>query len=361
MCLGPGRHHRRKKAHERGAVGAPTAAAPGLAGRRGPARRTDHARRAPCAADAAPRRRSATAADRPGADDDDVDRLLLAFEELVSNGLRHGGGPVQRGRDHRRLRVAAGGQRRGGGRAAGPGRRPGCRPRRTGPVPGRAALRRPRLDRRGRRPQGRVGPRGLHRRGSPVAPSRSTPAAGPGPQPPVASPSAPGAERSRNVAARAGTDRASLVPDRTPPAQRRRRRRRPVVTLGLAWLASAVNASNNERLLAQQVDQVATLLEHPGGGDPDADGRCRPGGRRRRTVGPARSRTSPTATVGRSGMSLSLWRVDRGPGRAAGPARPRAAAAGRRPDVVPRRPAADRSAGGRRHPRGTPSPGWPTP
>jgi anti-sigma regulatory factor (Ser/Thr protein kinase) len=29
-----------------------------------------------------------------GADDDDVDRLLLAFEELVSNGLRHGGGPV---------------------------------------------------------------------------------------------------------------------------------------------------------------------------------------------------------------------------------------------------------------------------
>src|SRR4051794_537319 len=30
-----------------------------------------------------------------GASDDDVDRLLLAFEELVSNGLRHGGGPVR--------------------------------------------------------------------------------------------------------------------------------------------------------------------------------------------------------------------------------------------------------------------------
>src|SRR4051794_41789893 len=29
----------------------------------------------------------------PGAADDDLDRLLLAFEELVSNGLRHGGGP----------------------------------------------------------------------------------------------------------------------------------------------------------------------------------------------------------------------------------------------------------------------------
>jgi serine phosphatase RsbU (regulator of sigma subunit) len=30
----------------------------------------------------------------PGAGDDDVDRLLLAFEELVSNGLRHGRGPI---------------------------------------------------------------------------------------------------------------------------------------------------------------------------------------------------------------------------------------------------------------------------
>jgi anti-sigma regulatory factor (Ser/Thr protein kinase) len=30
-----------------------------------------------------------------GADLDDVDRLLLAFEELASNGLRHGGPPVQ--------------------------------------------------------------------------------------------------------------------------------------------------------------------------------------------------------------------------------------------------------------------------
>jgi anti-sigma regulatory factor (Ser/Thr protein kinase) len=30
----------------------------------------------------------------PGADSDDVDRLLLAFEELASNGLRHGGAPV---------------------------------------------------------------------------------------------------------------------------------------------------------------------------------------------------------------------------------------------------------------------------
>jgi serine phosphatase RsbU (regulator of sigma subunit) len=33
-----------------------------------------------------------------------------------------------------------------------------------------------------------------------------------------------------------------------------------ILTLGLAWAASAVNSNNNERLLAQQVDQVATLL-----------------------------------------------------------------------------------------------------
>lgn len=30
----------------------------------------------------------------PGADEDDVERLLLAFEELTSNGLRHGHSPV---------------------------------------------------------------------------------------------------------------------------------------------------------------------------------------------------------------------------------------------------------------------------
>src|SRR3954451_1989644 len=40
--------------------------------------------------------RELNAHDRPaGASDDDVDRLLLAFEELVSNALRHGGAPVR--------------------------------------------------------------------------------------------------------------------------------------------------------------------------------------------------------------------------------------------------------------------------
>jgi len=41
-------------------------------------------------------RRSLTAEPPPqGADADDVDRLLLTFEELASNGLRHSGAPVQ--------------------------------------------------------------------------------------------------------------------------------------------------------------------------------------------------------------------------------------------------------------------------
>lgn len=31
----------------------------------------------------------------PGAAEEDLERLLLVFEELVSNGLRHGGAPVQ--------------------------------------------------------------------------------------------------------------------------------------------------------------------------------------------------------------------------------------------------------------------------
>jgi len=34
-------------------------------------------------------------ADGPPADDEDVERLLLAFEELSSNGFRHGGPPVE--------------------------------------------------------------------------------------------------------------------------------------------------------------------------------------------------------------------------------------------------------------------------
>jgi anti-sigma regulatory factor (Ser/Thr protein kinase) len=41
------------------------------------------------------RARSMPEAMPTGADEDDLDRLLLAFEEIASNGLRHGGAPVQ--------------------------------------------------------------------------------------------------------------------------------------------------------------------------------------------------------------------------------------------------------------------------
>lgn len=49
-------------------------------------------------------RRAAAGDRRPAdADSDDIDRLLLAFEELASNGLRHGKSPV-------RVQVTAGGR-----------------------------------------------------------------------------------------------------------------------------------------------------------------------------------------------------------------------------------------------------------
>src|SRR4051794_10614151 len=72
----------------------------------------------------------------PGAADDDLDRLLLAFEELVSNGLRHGGGPVHV------VVTAAGSRWVGGGRGAargvppGPARGRGAAPGGRGRVPG---------------------------------------------------------------------------------------------------------------------------------------------------------------------------------------------------------------------------------
>jgi serine phosphatase RsbU (regulator of sigma subunit)/anti-sigma regulatory factor (Ser/Thr protein kinase) len=242
-----------------------------------------------------------------GADDDDVDRLLLAFEELVSNGLRHGGGPVS---------VAV--------TTAGPGwllevtDAAGDAP----PVPA--------VDR-----DAALGGLGLYlvaqisgahgwtaeddgrkvvwarvdftgeAAPSPVAIDAP---AGPGPQPPVVSLSRPEPSGSRKVAARAGTDRRAWF--RTAP------RRLSVVvtavvlliTLALAWLASAVNASNTERLLAQQVAQASTLLStqvaviqtqmaDAGQVAEQTDGRPNP------------FTNFATATVGGSGMSLSLWRI----------------------------------------------------
>jgi serine phosphatase RsbU (regulator of sigma subunit) len=76
----------------------------------------------------------------------------------------------------------------------------------------------------------------------------------------------------------------------------------------LAWLASAVNANNNHRLLTQQVDQVATLLStqvaviqtqmaDAGQVATATDGR------------PGPFTSFAAATVASPAMSLSLWRV----------------------------------------------------
>ena len=46
----------------------------------------------------------------PRATDDDVERLLLAVEELVSNGLRHGRGPVEAAVTTAEERLAARGE-----------------------------------------------------------------------------------------------------------------------------------------------------------------------------------------------------------------------------------------------------------
>jgi serine phosphatase RsbU (regulator of sigma subunit) len=80
------------------------------------------------------------------------------------------------------------------------------------------------------------------------------------------------------------------------------------LTMVLAWLASAVNANNDQRLLAQQIDQVATLLSTQvaviqtqmadAGQVADATN-GRPGPFTRFAA----------ATVAAPGMSLSLWRV----------------------------------------------------
>ena len=157
--------------------------------------------------------------------------------------------------------------------------------------------------------------------------------------------------------------------DRGRPCRRRRgpRRRAPrrfsvvvtavvlVLTLGLAWLASVVNARNSERLLHQQVVQVSTLLPPSWRA---ARSRCPTPGRwrSRPTASPARSRGSPTRRCPASGVSLSLWRVSGEPGPAAGAARSRAAAARRRPGVVLPDPEADRRAHHRRHPPGAGAP-----
>ena len=251
-----------------------------------------------------------------GADADDLDRLLLAFEELVSNGLRHGGGPVG-------VVVTAAGSAWLVEVSDAAGDAP--------PVPavGRDAA---------------LGGLGLYLVAQLAGAHGWTPEDGgrkvvwarvdftgeAAPSlvpPPVPAPRAsrrlpsPEAALSRPAPANGRTSGVRSVPGERPAAARPRRRRTTprrlaifvaavvlVITLTLAWLASAVNASNNERLLSQQVDQVATLLStqiavlQTQMSDAAqvalaADGR------------PGPFTDFAAATVPSPEMSLSLWRV----------------------------------------------------
>ena len=204
-----------------------------------------------------------------GADADDLDRLLLAFEELVSNGLRHGGSPV-------RVVVTAAGSAWLVEVSDAAGDSP--------PVPavGRDAA---------------LGGLGLYlvaqlsgahgwaaeNDGRKVVWARVdfTGEAAPALVPPGDSgrQMAPRAQSPEIVPSGAdATERVRPTRGRTQPGDRRAgtHPRKPrttprrlgaivvavvlLITLALAWLASAVNSSNNERLLRKQVDQVATLL-----------------------------------------------------------------------------------------------------
>ena len=218
----------------------------------------------------------ATIADvgRPaGAQDDDVDRLLLAFEELVSNGLRHGGSPV-------RVVVTA----TGSGWLVEVSDAAGDSP----PVPavGRDAA---------------LGGLGLYlvaqlsaahgwaavdggrkvvwARVDVPGPAAPLPAAEATPSTPDRAPRAvsPGVvvadpAGERVTGARTGTAGRRPGAPAADAAHPKRVRTAPrrlgiavaavvlLITVALAWLASAVNATNNEKLLDQQVAQAATLL-----------------------------------------------------------------------------------------------------
>jgi serine phosphatase RsbU (regulator of sigma subunit)/anti-sigma regulatory factor (Ser/Thr protein kinase) len=239
----------------------------------------------------------------PGAASDDVDRLLLAFEELVSNALRHGRGPVRA-----EVTTTASGWLLEVSDAAGE----------SPPVPAvdrdaalgglglylvaqLSAAHGWTVDDEGRKVVwARVDVEGAVGDGP-----RARPAPG-GPRSLPASATVPAQERDPGPAAE--------------PGRRRRTRRAPrrfsvVVTavvlalaIGLSWLASVVNARNSERLLHQQVVQVSTLLttqlaiiqtQMSDAGQVAVATGGQPGPFTR----------FANATVAAPGMSLSLWRV----------------------------------------------------
>ncbi|TYP88923.1 ATP-binding SpoIIE family protein phosphatase [Blastococcus xanthinilyticus] len=237
-----------------------------------------------------------------GADADDLDRLLLVFEELVSNALRHGGSPVEV-----TVTEVAGGWLLEVGDASGE----------VPPVPavGRDAAR------------GGLGlylvaqlagahgwvPDGDGRKVVWARVDVAAPAGAPGP--PDATAAAPAAPAPGGAGVPPSA--AGAPSDRRPRGAALRRLSVAVaagvlaLALALAWLTSEVNENNNERLLTQQVAEVTTLVSTQvavlesqladaaqvavvTGGDPDAFTRF------------------AAATVPMPGLSLSLWRVSGG-------------------------------------------------
>ena len=290
------------------------------------------------------------------ATDDDVERLLLAFEELVSNGLRHGEGPVEA-----TVTTGEGGWllevRDGAGRlASGPRRGPGRRARRARPVPRRPTERRPRMVRSGRGAQGRLGTGGRHRGAGRV---RS------GARGPAGADSGSAGRQERRPDHPAPAREARSLPGGAPAGRAVPRRLSVVVTavvlvlaLVLAVLAATANAHSNQRLLQQQVDQAATLLRTPARRAADPADRRR-AGRRCHDRPPAPFLRFASAAARAPGTSLSLWRVSGGtvrpvavPGTAARLPR------GRQPGPALPVAAADRSAhGGRSRRRPASEPG----
>jgi serine phosphatase RsbU (regulator of sigma subunit) len=232
----------------------------------------------------------------PGATGDDVDRLLLAFEELVSNGLRHGRGPVRAA-----VTPTASGWLLEVSDAAGE----------SPPVPAvdrDAALGGLGLylvaqlsgdhgwavDDDGRKVVwARIDVEGQDD-GSPARPGLAGPPSVP--EPTGERPKARATETSRRT--RRAPRRLSVAVTAVVLA----------LAIGLAWLASVVNARNSERLLHQQVVQVSTLLttqlaiiqtQMSDAGQVAVATGGQPGPFTR----------FANATVAAPGMSLSLWRV----------------------------------------------------
>jgi anti-sigma regulatory factor (Ser/Thr protein kinase) len=240
------------------------------------------------------RERLSVDAGPPGASSDDVDRLLLAFEELVSNALRHGGTPVRAV-----LTTTDTGWLLEVSDAAGD----------TPPVPavGRDAA---------------LGGLGLYLVAQmSAAHGWTTDADGRkvvwaridvDPTDEEVPTPAPGLPQTAGVRpAPSGTN---------APASRVSGGRAPrrisvvvavvvlVLTVGLSWLAAVVDARNSDRLLHQQIDQVATLLQTQ-----MANGQIQMSDAGQVAIAtggqPGPFTRFADATLSGSGVSLSLWRV----------------------------------------------------